>query len=675
MENDDVIHEYTDKYPKIDAKYKAMFGLPEKSLLLLRKQLYDLYSKSNATFRNIVKPKSLHTIISDLFIKDYYPIISKTYNTNEHTIAIIMGTIGFNMNIPPKLEKLLYTDTDDIDLKIYTTQLHYDKRKNKPQNVKQVLSLFKYIVLTLFMYLKQVIGEIIEFSKTIFSKNENEKTLPTLKPTSKSTKKTKKNNRTQNTTKSMNKSKSMTTSPLNQHKLINAKQKNFGFLNSVRIYIQIKQSIGINREEINDKIDITKLSYDATYNLLSNKLNDVDLLITSKIKYWMKYSTKLGKKPKFLNTFTFSDTKIYYPNLAENSTFYTQYLLNYKYMNRPDYATTPVTTPATTPASISNLSLDTLYAKNISISDIIKFKHCGIKNYNCNYIAVNSLKIDLILMLQYAEFINDEVYDQDTHTAKNHSNTKIIVPISSLFKYIKYLTKYLKLYIIIKYYNKTLNKDYTNATIKFIQTINKIITTTTIEPENEPINIQYKKTINKLHQDFFIKQTLFPEYSILKEVVDEYNYIKQYINKSRFLFKDEFEKFKKTNNNMCDSVNLLHILNLIFVKNKEKDTEHIKSNSGGGKSMTMNNTNGTKKHKCTAKHILYSDGSSNNSIDSIDNTNEEYCNLYKSISIENTKKEKTKTNKTKTKTIMILNTIRHSLKEDIKNLELITKSL
>ena len=83
MENNDVIQEYTDKYPQIDGKYKAMFGLQEKSLLLLRKQLYDLYSKSNATFRNIVKPKSLHTIISDLFVKEYYPIISKTYNTNE----------------------------------------------------------------------------------------------------------------------------------------------------------------------------------------------------------------------------------------------------------------------------------------------------------------------------------------------------------------------------------------------------------------------------------------------------------------------------------------------------------------------------------------------------------------------------------------------------------------
>ena len=561
MDDNDVIQEYTDKYPKIDGKYKAMFGLPEKTLLLLRKQLYDLYSKSNATFTNIVKPKSLHTIISDLFVKEYYPIISKTYNTNEKTIAIIMGTIGFNMNIPPKLDKLLYTDTDDIDLKIYTTQLHYDKKKNKPNNVKQVMSLFKYIVLTLFMYLKQVIGEIIECTKTIFSKNENEKTIKKTKKTNH----TKTNTKTKTKTKTNHNNNTKTFKNNNIYqKLINSKQKNFGYLNSVRIYIQIKQNIGINREEINDKIDITKLSYDATYNLLSDKVNDIDLLITSKIKYWMKYSTKLVKKPKFLNTFTFSDTKIYYPNLAENTTFYTQYLLNYKYMNKSAYTHTP--TP--TPTLASNLTLDILYNKNINISDIIKYKHCGIKNNNCNYIAVNSLKIDLILMLQYAEFINDEVYESESQT----TNTKIIVPISSLFKYIKYLTKYLKLYIIIKYYNKTLNKEYTNATIKFIHNINKINTTTTIEPENADINIQYKKSINKLHQNFFIKQTMFPEYNVLKEVVDEYNYIKQYINKSRFLFTEEFQKFKKISSNidMYDSVNLLNILDILYRSKEEK---------------------------------------------------------------------------------------------------------
>ena len=47
------------------------------------------------------------------------------------------------------------------------------------------------------------------------------------------------------------------------------------------------------------------------------------------IKYWINYS-KLLNIPKFTNSLTFSDTKIYYPNLLENATFYAYYLLNHK---------------------------------------------------------------------------------------------------------------------------------------------------------------------------------------------------------------------------------------------------------------------------------------------------------------------------------------------------------
>ena len=414
------------------------------------------------------------------------------------------------------------------------------------------------------------------------------------------------------------------------------KQKLFGTLNSIRIYIQIKKNIGINREEINEKIDITKLSYDATYNLIIDKINDIDLLITSKIKYWIKYSNKLGKKPKFLNTFTFSDTKIYYPNLVENTTFYTNYLLNYKFNKQKIDNKT----------SIENLTLEYLYNKNINISDIIKYKHCGIKNNNCNYIGVNSLKIDLILMLQYAEFINYEKYEND-----NNNNIKIIVPISSLFKYIKYLIKYLRLYIIIKFYNKTLNKNYTNATIKFIQYIKKIITTTSIEPEHEPMNLQYKKTINKLHQDFFINQTMFPEFNVLKEVVTEYNYIKNYINKSRFLFKEEFEKYKKYNkNNVCESVNLLNILDIIFTV--KKDNKYIKNIK-----VDTIVKGGSINDKCN-KTILYSNDN---------DINKDYDNIYKSI-------KSNKSNKSN-KDTLLFKYITNLLKEEINNIEQINKSL
>jgi hypothetical protein len=612
MKNDDVIKENEEnpnKYPQISGKYKTMFGIPNHALKILHKDLYDLYSHSH--LRNLVKPKSLHNIITNLFINEYYPIISKQYHIDEKTKAILMGTIGFNMNIPSKLNKILYTDTDDIDLKIYTTKLHYDKSKNTPANVKSVLSLFRYIVITLFMFMKQVMAEVIDFSKNMFVA-----TKPNYKKT-------------------RSQSQSITLQDGGDIKqLIKHTQKSYGIMNSGSIYIQIKKSSSKDmKEQINEKIDITKLSYEETYKLIVEKIDDVDLLITSKIKYWINYS-KLLNIPKFVNALTFSDTKIYYPNLLENTTFYSYYLLNDKNNKQTN--------------TQNNLTLDTLYNRNINITDIIKVKNCGKNNYNCNYIALNSLKLDLILMLQYAEFINDEEYE----------NNNIIVPISSLFKYTKYLTKYLKLYLIIKYYNKTLNKDYMNTTMKLIKTINKLYNKTTIEPENSEINISYKKQINKIHQDFFIKQTMFPEYEIIREVVDDYNTITKYINKSRFLFKDLYKTYEKEHKSCnTNTVSLLNILNILF----DTNTDTYTNKQEGGT------------HKCNKKHqyILY-----DNINDDISN---ELCELETDTniaSLKHTKKDKhTKKISSKAKTQLIIKNINNTLKNDIKHIKEISNSL
>ena len=633
MENDIKEIQNTEKYPKIKGKYKTMFGIPSKSIKILHTQLYELYSRSH--IRNLVKPKDLHTIITNFFIKEYYPIISKNYHTNEKTIAILMGTIGFNLNIPnniDNLNKLLYTDTDDIDLKIYTTELHYDKSKNNKSSVKSVLSLFKYVIITLFMYMKQIMAEIIDFTKNMFSTPQHifKKEL---------SKKSKKKSQTQKS-----QTQKLQTGGKNNPG-IKQNQKSFGVLSDCRIYIQIKKGFG--KEQTHEKIDITRLSYEDTYTLLFEKINDIDLLITSKLKYWVTYS-KLLNVPKFLNALTFSDTKIYYPNLEENSTFYAYYLLNND--NEKE--------------NISNLTLDSLYNKHININEIIKSKHCGKSNNNCNYIVSSSLKVDLILMLQYAEFINDEDYE----------NNNIIVPISSLFKYIKYFTKYLKLYIIIKFYNKTLTKEYMNNTKKLIYYVNKIFNKTIIEPETAQINIDYKKQINKLHQAFFIKQTMFPEYKVLKEVVDDYNNIKQYINKSRFLFKDLYEKYNY-NNSLCNTkihnVNLLNILNIIYSQDQ----------NGGGKKIN---------NKC--KSILYGEnnyrmhGNLNNEL------NNEVCDiyyynklkeihkyskynskhkLYKNINISKKISNMSYTEKTE----LIMNNIHNILKNDIKQIEDISKNI
>ena len=72
------------------------------------------------------------------------------------------------MNIPKNLGKLVFTKTEDIDLKIYTTELCYNKSKNNTNVVKSIISLFKYMVIMICMFIKQIIAEILDFSKNIF---------------------------------------------------------------------------------------------------------------------------------------------------------------------------------------------------------------------------------------------------------------------------------------------------------------------------------------------------------------------------------------------------------------------------------------------------------------------------------------------------------------------------
>ena len=155
-----------EKYPKIKGKYKAMFGIPHTLLPKLHKEIYDLYSTSHLL--KLIDPKSVHKIITNFFINEYYPVMSKKFNTNDKTAVIIMGTVGFNMNIPKNLGKLVFTKTEDIDLKIYTTELCYNKNKNNTNAVKSIISLFKYMVIMICMFIKQIIAEILDFSKNIF---------------------------------------------------------------------------------------------------------------------------------------------------------------------------------------------------------------------------------------------------------------------------------------------------------------------------------------------------------------------------------------------------------------------------------------------------------------------------------------------------------------------------
>jgi len=598
---------------KIDNNYKEKFGISTKLINSLHKELHKLYENSN--INNIVKPKSIHNLINNLFINEYYPIVSKNYKLNTNTNAVIMGTTAYNLHIPDKLKKILYIDTDDIDLKIYTTELHYNKNKHTVQNTKNVISLFRYIIITIVFFMKQIIAEIMDFTNKIFIDENTEHKehkiqikSDILKYNSKiqkkkySSKNTKKNTKNKNIIKGITPMKNTKAKQKNlknlKHKkdkkykktqkggdtntltLIKNYQKSYGFLNSIGILMQIKNNLADDSTQEN--IDITNLSYDEIYNIVFTKINNIDLLITTKIKYKFKYS-KLLVIPVTNPSLTFSDTKIYYPNMYENATFYAYYLLNNKYNEK------------------LNTTLDKLYKENININNIIKLNSCG---NHCNYIGVKSLQIDLIIMLQYAEFMNTEDYSD--------SNSKIIVPIGAIFKYINYFRKYIRLYIIIKFYNKTLNKDYVNISMKIIQYLKyKIINKTNIEPEITPLNIQFKTAINSFHQSFFIKEEMYPEYDLLKDLIYDYNNIKKYINKSRLLFTDLYKTYEEENKLKDNKPSLLNILKLVIDEN-ENDYGHGHSSSTSTLTGGRNKTHEHKKHKYDNNIILYDDNNDDN---------------------------------------------------------------
>jgi hypothetical protein len=579
-------------YPKITNKYKTKFGISSKLIQKLHNELYNLYSNTN--LKNIIKPKSIHTIINDLFITEYYPEVSKNYNINNKTAAVIMGTQALNMNIPEKLKNLLYTETEDIDLKIYTTELHYDKKNNTMSNIKNVLSLFRYIIITLLFFMKQIISEIIDYTNSIFmptiSNYKNKKlkysnktiknNLNILK--SRKTGKTGKTGKTKKTKTIYQKSgqkggkKSVHISDKKiEKKLINHTKTNYGFLKNINISVQIKNNSNKNLEKTQENLDITNLSYDDIYDTIYKKINDIDLLITTKINYKLYYS-KLLTIPKFQKSLTFSDTKVYYPNMFENPTFYSYYLVNY-YKN---------------PKNKTKMTLELLDKYNLSISEIIKLSTCG---NNCNFIDIKSLQLDLILMLHYAEFINDE----------NYENNTIIVPISALFKYRKYFMKFLKLNIIIKFYNKTLNKDFVNKTTEIINYLSTQIpiTKTNGTLELASNNILYKKALNKFHQNFFIKQTMFPEYELLRDCVNDYNNIKLYINKSRLLFTDLYKDYNTTKQNdiLGNNNSLLNILDYIINKEDSMSGSSLSSDKKHEKTQTQTQTKMKTKTKTNTK--------------------------------------------------------------------------
>ena len=462
------------KYPKIEGKYKTMFGITPKSLEKLHYELYELYSKS--TFKNVITPAKIHQLLLKFFITEYYPIVSRNIKADSHTMAVILGGVAFNMNVPNKM-RFLELETDDIDLKVYTTDINYSDRK--PAKVARVLSVFRFVILITCMFLKQVFTEIINFGETMFesSNGHNGRKL------------TKKSSNT-----------------INKHikKVINFKQRNFGIMKDGKIIIEFK----LNAQK--EKADLTTLAYNEIFNLVMTKVNDVDLLITNKFNYNINYNNVIKKNK---NTIIFSDSKVIYPNIDYPS-FYSYYFMNNRKIIN------------------NNIIIEKLIHQNIPIVDIIDTKYysnSSSSTNNCRYVSVKTLLLDSCLMLSYAELLQQE----------NIVKGNILVSVKSLFKYYKYFCKFIRLHIIKKFYNRTLNKDFVDAATKLQKYVFiNLKRETDYNIEIHPINIMYKKIINDFHQSFFINKSILKDFKVLTEIVYDYKTNVSFINKSRALFKD-----------------------------------------------------------------------------------------------------------------------------------------
>lgn len=515
----------------IKGRFRELFGIPTKLLPKLKYQLKYLYS--NERYKSI-SPDALHQIVINLFASDYFPIVSRNIRTDKFNYAVIMGGMAFNMNIPGKMP-FLRLDTDDIDLKIYSTDINYLEKNEKA--VLRVLSVFRFSVIIICMYLKQILELLKNFAnKDTLNRIHSSKTKKAFshkkdgkedkKEDGKNKEKNKKHiqkNMQKNIQKHTKKHSKQHIQQKNVQKHIqkhtkkySKKQKggkvnNFlekGILNDYQILIQLKKKDEHNINKVIEKLDLSKKSYEEIFSLLMSLIDDPDLLVTIKSGYNMQYGDVV--KPDKFRSITFSDSKIIYPS-KENPAYFSYYLMNnQKELGKP---------------------VEKLISENIPMDKIMDTKSCG---NNCKFTSINSLILDTTLMLSYADLLAYE----DLST-----NSTVLVPVGFLFKYYKYLTKYLRLFVVKKYYEGTLNGTFLNAAKNLWTYIWKTLKiNTSLISETDEINIVYKKILNEFHQNLFINKKLLNEYPELKDPIDEYSIMVYYINNSRALFKKVDEK-------------------------------------------------------------------------------------------------------------------------------------
>ena len=496
--------------PELKGRMRDLFGITPRLILKLKYQIKNLYA--NSKIRNIA-PELLHKIAINLFANDYFAITSRNIRIDKFTNSIIMGGVAYNMNVPQSMP-FLKLDTDDIDLKIYTTDINYLEKNEKAVN--RVLSILRFTVIIICMYSKQILELIKIITKEIHEDSNKNKTQwksnkDKIKKDKTKKDKTKKDKTKKDKTKGNIKFPKYLTKKIHNKKQRGGAPVKYGtFLNDYNIFVQIKKKNEDNVNEVIEKIDLSKMSYADIFSTIMTKIDDPDVLVTNKISYNIQYAD--GQIHSKYRSITFSDTKIIYPN-KENPAFYAQYLMN-------------------NPKNVGK-KIETLINEYIPIDSIIETRPCG---NNCKFSSVKTLLLDTALMLSYADLLAYENLE---------TTGKVLVPVGFLYKYYKYLTKYLRLFVIKKYANSTLNDKFLNQSKQLWNYVmNNLKVNTSLISETDKVNIEYKKLINEFHQNLFINQSLLNNYSELKEPIQEYSTMVYYINNSRSLFKDVDSKSK-----------------------------------------------------------------------------------------------------------------------------------
>jgi len=425
----------------LTGRLKELFGIPKKIIPKLHYHLHQLNRQITAGDKINIS-NELHRITLKLFYTDYFPVVSRNIKIDTNTTSIIMGGIAFNMNIPEKM-KYLSIETDDVDIKIFTTDINY--LEQKPYAVARVLSIFKFTILIICMYLKQFFNILQHF-------------------------KIKENN----------------------------------FLNGYELILQIKQKIKETQTyKLVETLDLTKLTYQQLFNKIMDNVSSYTMLITNKIIYKIQNINKN-------RTITFSDCVVVYANI-HSPHFFSQYL-------------------NATPEAI-NKPLEKLIKMKIPISKIMDMQNC---ENHCRFMSIKSLIMENAVMMSYADLLANENLEE---------GGQILVPVGYIFKYYKYLVKFIRCYVLKKYNSNTLNKEFYNAAKLLWQYIftnlkNKSNPVVFGLDERDPIIITYKNYLNEFHQNLFHnKSFLSSHFPVLMEIADEYRELTFFINKSRNLFR------------------------------------------------------------------------------------------------------------------------------------------